>query len=85
MMCGMHLFGLSNVLQTGLEPVVASVVAWQLSSFLCVMCCGDAFHGLGVHSVEDLILVGALFLPSVAPVCQRGFGVMEFRLCASVP
>jgi hypothetical protein len=49
------------------------------------MCCGEAFHGQGVQSVEGLILVGALFLLSVAPASQRGFGVTELRLSFSVP
>jgi hypothetical protein len=26
------------------------------------MCCGEAFHGLGVQDVEGFILVGALLL-----------------------
>jgi hypothetical protein len=34
---------------------------WQPSSFLSVACCGEDFHGLGVHCVKALILVGALF------------------------
>jgi hypothetical protein len=49
------------------------------------MCYGEAFHGPGVQGVKGLILVGALFLPSVAPVSQGGFGVMELRLPASIP
>jgi hypothetical protein len=34
---------------------------------------GEAFYGLGVQAVEVLILIGALFLPSVSPVSQQGF------------
>jgi hypothetical protein len=34
----------------------------QSPDFLSVMCCGEAFPGLGVQGVEGLILVGALFL-----------------------
>jgi hypothetical protein len=49
------------------------------------MCCGEAFHGLGVQSVEGLILVGALFPASVAPVSQGGYGVTGLVLSASVP
>jgi hypothetical protein len=32
---------------------------------------GEAFHRLGVQGVEVLILLAALFPPSVAPVSQR--------------
>jgi hypothetical protein len=42
-------------------------------------------HGLGVQGVKFLILLGALFLPSVAPASQQGFGVTELTLSASVP
>jgi hypothetical protein len=45
------------------------------SCFLSVTWCGEAFHGVGVQGVEVLILPCALFLPSVAPASQRGFGV----------
>jgi hypothetical protein len=38
-----------------------------------------------VQGVEGLIMVGALFLLSVAPKSQGGFGVTEFRLSASIP
>jgi hypothetical protein len=58
---------------------------WQQpSSFLSVMCCGEAFHGLGIQGVKGLILVGALLLPSVGPVSQWGLE-SELRLSASVP
>jgi hypothetical protein len=30
-------------------------------SFLSVMWCGEAFHGIGVQDVESLIVVNALF------------------------
>jgi hypothetical protein len=43
---------------------------WQCSCFLSVMWCGEAFHRLGVQGVEVLILLGALFPPSVAPASQ---------------
>jgi uncharacterized membrane protein YqaE (UPF0057 family) len=46
---------------------------------------GEAFHGLGVQNVEVLILLAALFLPSVASASQRGFGVTELMLSVSVP
>jgi hypothetical protein len=57
----------------------------QPSSFLIVMWHGEAFHGPGVQNVEVLILLAALFPPSVAPASQRGFGVTELTLSASVP
>jgi hypothetical protein len=53
--------------------------------FLSVTWYGEAFHRLGVQGVEVLILLASLFLPSVDPVSQRGFGVTEFMLSASVP
>jgi hypothetical protein len=34
---------------------------------------GEAFYWLGVQGVEVLILLGALFLPSVAPSSQQSF------------
>jgi hypothetical protein len=54
-------------------------------NFLSVTWHGEAFHGLRVQDVENLILVGALFLPRVAPMSQGGFGVTEVRLSASIP
>jgi hypothetical protein len=53
--------------------------------FLSVTWSGEAFYRLGVQGVEVLILVGALFLPSVAPASQKGFGVTELMLSASIP
>jgi hypothetical protein len=32
----------------------------------------EAFYGLGVQGVKVLILLGALFSPSVAPASQQG-------------
>jgi hypothetical protein len=58
---------------------------WKPSCFLSVTWCGEAFQGLGVQSVEVLILLAALFLPSVAPACQQGFGVMELTRSVSAP
>jgi hypothetical protein len=46
---------------------------------------GEAFSGLGIEGVKVLILTGALFLPSVAPASQQGFGVMELTLFSSTP
>jgi hypothetical protein len=37
------------------------------------MWCGEALYGLRVQDVEVLILLGAFFLPSVAPVSQKDF------------
>jgi hypothetical protein len=34
---------------------------------------GKVLYGLVVHGVEVLILLGALFLPSVAPAPQQDF------------
>jgi hypothetical protein len=58
---------------------------WESSCFLSVTWHGEAFHRLGVQGVEVLILLGALFLPSVAPVSQQGFWFMELMLSASAP
>jgi hypothetical protein len=57
----------------------------QPSCFLSVTWCGETFYWLGVQGVEILILLGALFLPSVAPVSQQGFWFTELMLSASLP
>jgi hypothetical protein len=57
---------------------------WEPSCFLGVMWCGEAFHRLAVQSVEVLILLGALFLPSVASASQQCFWFTEVTLSASV-
>jgi hypothetical protein len=54
------------------------VWSWHLalqepSCFLSVMWCGEALYVLGVQGVEVLILLGALFPPSVAPVSEQDF------------
>jgi hypothetical protein len=49
------------------------------------MWCREAFYGLGVQGVEFLIFLGALFLPTVAPVSQQDFDIMEFTLSSSAP
>jgi hypothetical protein len=46
------------------------------SCFLSVMWRVEAFHGLGVQGVKVSILLGPLFLPSVAPAPQQ---VLESR------
>jgi hypothetical protein len=62
----------------------ASIWWWQEPfCFLRVMCCGEAFHRLGVQGVKVLILLGALFLPSVAPTSQQNFWFTELTLFAS--
>jgi hypothetical protein len=53
-------------------------------NFLSVMWCREAFYGLGVEDVKSLILVGALYLPSVAATSQGDFRVTKVRLSASV-
>jgi hypothetical protein len=40
-------------------------------------------YGLGVQGVKVLILLGALFLPSVAPPSQQDLCFMKFMLFAS--
>jgi hypothetical protein len=62
--------GLPIVSQVGLEPVSGSLTALLFSH------CNVAW----VQSVKVLILLAALFLLSVTPVSQRGFGVMELTL-----
>jgi hypothetical protein len=56
----------------------------QPTCFPSVTWCGEAFFRLGVQSIEVLILFGALFPPSVAPVSQQDFWFMELTLSASV-
>jgi hypothetical protein len=59
---------------------------WQQPTcFLSVTWHGEVFHRLGVQDVEVLILLGTLFLPSVAPMSQQGFWLTELILPASVP
>jgi hypothetical protein len=45
----------------------------------------ETFYRLGVQGFKVLILLGALFLPSMAPASQQGFGVMELTLSGSAP
>jgi hypothetical protein len=75
---GAHLFGLLNVSQVGLE-LVANHLFSQCNIHL------EAFYRLRIQDVQALILFGALFPPSVAPVSQQDFGIMELMLSASVP
>jgi hypothetical protein len=49
------------------------LVAQKLSWFFSVTWHGESLYGLGVQGVEVLILLCALFLPSVAPAPQQDF------------
>jgi hypothetical protein len=49
------------------------LVSWEPSCFLSVTWCGEALYQLGVQGVKVLILLGALFPPSVAPVFLQDF------------
>jgi hypothetical protein len=40
---------------------------------------------LGTQGIKVLVLLGALFLPSVASASQQGSGVTELTLCGSAP
>jgi hypothetical protein len=44
-----------------------------------------SFPQVRVQDVEVLILLAALFLPSVALASQQSFGALELMLSASVP
>jgi hypothetical protein len=48
-------------------------MTWEPSCFLSVTWHVEAFHELGVQGVKVLILLGALFPLSVAPVSQQYF------------
>jgi hypothetical protein len=61
------------------------VWSWRLvvrkpSCFLSVTWHEEAFNRLGVQGVEVLILLGALFLSSVAPVSQQYFSFQSTLL-----
>jgi hypothetical protein len=60
--------GLLNVSQAGLEPAVVGALLFSQCNVVW-----RSFHRLGVQGVEVLVLFGALFLPTVAPVSQQGF------------
>jgi hypothetical protein len=62
--------GLPDVSQAGLEPASGSKGALPFSQ--CVWY-GEALYGLGIQGVEVLILLGALFLQTVAPASQQDF------------
>jgi hypothetical protein len=66
-MLGAHLF----VCQMSPKQVWSQrLVAWQPSCFLSVTWCGETFYWIGVQDVKVLVLLAALFLPSVAPASQ---------------
>jgi hypothetical protein len=70
MMLGTHLFSLPNVSQAGLEPVVVVAAAHLFSQ------CNVAWRSFPQarsSGCRSLTFLGALFLPSVAPVSQQGF------------
>jgi hypothetical protein len=62
-------------------------VSWRQepSYFLSVTWHGEAFYGLVVQGVKIVILLGALFPPSVAPASQQDFCFTGLTLSASVP
>jgi hypothetical protein len=81
-MLGAHLL----VCQSLLSRFRAGV--WQHGSspvFFSVPCHGETLSGLGVQGVEVLILLAALFPPSVAPVSPQVFRVTKIMLSASAP
>jgi hypothetical protein len=49
------------------------LVVQEPSSFLSVTWYGEDLYGLEVQGVKVLILLGAFFLPSVAPASQQDF------------
>jgi hypothetical protein len=66
-MLGAHLFGLLNISQAGLEPASGSMVALLFSQCNVMW---RSFPQARVQDIEVLILLAALFPPSVAPVSQ---------------
>jgi hypothetical protein len=69
-----------NVSQAGLE--LASGDAGGLLFSQCNWC-GEILYGLGVQGVKVLILLGAFFQPSMAPVSQQDFLFTELTLSTS--
>jgi hypothetical protein len=59
------------------------LAAWEPSCFLSVTLYGEALYRLRVQGVKVLVLLGALFPPSVALVCLQDFWLMELTLSAS--
>jgi hypothetical protein len=50
-----------------------NLVVWEPSCFLSVTWCEESLYRLGVQGFKVLILLGAFFLPSVAPAFQQDF------------
>jgi hypothetical protein len=73
---------LLDVSQAGLEPVSGSAAVLLFSQ--CNMVWRN-FPWAGVQGVEVLIVLAALFPPSVAPALQQCFRVTELILYASAP
>jgi hypothetical protein len=69
-------------------PSRFGVCGWQWqqpSCFFSATWYAETFYGLGFHDAKVLILLSALFPPSVAPVSQQGFWFMELMQSSSVP
>jgi hypothetical protein len=74
--------GLPNVSPAGLEPVSGSIAALLFSQCNMVW---RSFPQARAQGIKVLILLTALFLPSVALASELGFGVTELMLSASAP
>jgi hypothetical protein len=84
-MLGTQLFGLPNVSQTGLEPVVVMAAAVAAHLFSQCNVAWRSFPWTRGSGYQSLILLGPLFPTSVVPKSQHGFGVMELMLSGSAP
>jgi hypothetical protein len=49
------------------------MLAWWSYIVLISAYHGEALYGLGIQGVKVLILLGAFYLPRVAPVSQKDF------------
>jgi hypothetical protein len=81
-----HVMFVAHLLVCRMSP--KQVWSWRLvarepSCFLSVMWHREALYGLGVQGVKVLILLGAFFLPNVAPESRQDFSFMELMLSAS--
>jgi hypothetical protein len=61
------------------------LTAQKPSCFLSVKWHGEAVYRLGVRGVRVSILLGVIFLPSVALVSQQSFGLTELMLSCFFP
>jgi hypothetical protein len=70
-----HPFFWGKVSDTSASPLLSACYDGLLIifQFLSVVWYGEAFYGLGVQGVKVLLLLGALFPPSVAPASQEDF------------